>query len=67
MQVVLRAWTAKNATAGNKSSTIQLFIARINDQTAALRINRIVLLHRKVLDRKMSPRMFMIKRNPRFY
>ena len=67
MQVLLRAWTVKNAMDGNKSSIIRLSIAKTKDLTVVPRISPIVLLHPKELDRKLSHRMFMIKRNPKFY
>lgn len=67
MQGALREWTVKNVTDGNKSSIIQLSTAKIKDLIVVQKINLIVLLHLKVLDRKTSHRMFMIKRNPRFY
>ena len=67
MRVVPRGWTVKNAMAGKRRNIIQLFIARISDLIAALKINQIVLPHPKGLDRKPKRLMQAIKRNPRFY
>lgn len=67
MRDVRRGWTVKNVMAGNRRNIIQLFIARISDLIAARKINQIVLLHPKGLDRKPKRLMQAIKRNPRFY
>lgn len=67
MQGALREWIVKNVTDGNKNSIIPLSTAKIKDLIVVPKINLIVLLHLKALDRKTSHRMFMIKRNPRFY